>query len=46
MRNCAFFCLQVHISAESDVSSDLSVLGGLGSCSMVQEQEKVVLCCG
>lgn len=46
MRNDAFFCLQVHISAKSDASSDLAVLGVLGFCSTGQGQEKAVLCCG
>ena len=46
MRYCAFFCLQVHISAKTDAFSDLSVLGVLDFCSMVQELEKVDLCCG
>ena len=46
MRNAAFFCLQVHISAKSDASSDLSFLGMLDFCSSVQEQERVRLCCG
>ena len=46
MRNCASFCLRVHISAKSDASSDLSVLGVLDFCSMEQEQEKVAFCCG
>lgn len=43
MSYCAFSCLQVRISARSDASSDLSVLD---FCLLVQEQEKVVLCCG
>ena len=43
MSYCAFFCLQVRISARSDASSDLSVLG---FCLLVREQEIVVLCCG
>ena len=46
MRNCAFFCLQVHISATSDAFCALSVLGALDFCLMVLEQENDVLCCG
>lgn len=46
MRYCAFFCLQVRISVRSDAFSDLSVVGVLDFCLMVQEQERVVLCCG
>lgn len=46
MSYCAFSCLQVRISARSDASSDLSVLGVLDFCLLVQGQEKVVLCCG
>lgn len=45
MRYCLFFCLQVRISARIDASSDLSVLGVLDFYLMVQEQEKVGLCC-
>ena len=46
MRNCAFFGPQVRISATSDAFFDLSALGGLDFYSMVQELERVVLCCG
>lgn len=46
MSYCAFSCLQVRISARSDASFDLSVLGVLDFCSTVQEQEIVVLCYG
>ena len=45
MSYCALFCLQVRIFARSDASSDLFVLGVLDFYSMVQEQERVVLCC-
>ena len=46
MRNCAFFCPQVHIVAKNDAFSGLSVLGVLGFCSTVEEHENAVLCCG
>ena len=44
MKYCAFFCLQVRISARSDAFSGLSVLEMLDFCLRVQGQEKVVLC--